>query len=275
MSSLTPDYWSSHSVFKQKSLVIPPERDAFIKAKAELDRSDFASGDELKKLLMRRALQDIPIILSLQNEGNSIEKLYKKGMLTDDMHFKVKQLKDFVDEEFQQVKDEADELMEGWGEQIWPQAMQFYQMLQKQNAAGKTDEDEEGEGEEDNEDKTEADGNKKKVSVFIPTSLSLRGNSWLNSVLVVWFSEEERKGKGQEASRQRIQRRSIIQSESWGCQTIRSRKDGQEVARSKFIILSLKSLSMRLRDTLLLTGGRGREAKASQQQEERKEINNT
>jgi hypothetical protein len=117
---------------------------------------------------MRRALQAIPIILSLQNEGNSIERLYKKGMLTDDMHFKVKQLKDFVDEEFNQVKEEADELMEGWGEHIWPQAMQFYQMLQKQNATAKGGDDEDEEQDNDNEAENETDGKKKKVSAVIP-----------------------------------------------------------------------------------------------------------
>jgi hypothetical protein len=77
---------------------------------------------------MRRAIQAIPILLSLQNEGNSIERLYKRGMLTDDMHFKVKELKAFVDQEFQDVQFEADELVDGWGQQIWPQAMQFHQV---------------------------------------------------------------------------------------------------------------------------------------------------
>jgi Preprotein translocase subunit Sec66 len=72
---------------------------------------------------MRRAIRAIPILLSLQNEGNSIERLYKRGMLTDDMHFKVKNLKAFVDQELQF---EADDLVEGWSQHIWPQAMQFH-----------------------------------------------------------------------------------------------------------------------------------------------------
>lgn len=75
---------------------------------------------------MRRAIRAIPILLSLQNEGNSIERLYKRGMLTDDMHFKVKNLKAFVDQEFQDVQFEADDLVEGWSQHIWPQAMQFH-----------------------------------------------------------------------------------------------------------------------------------------------------
>ncbi len=81
---------------------------------------------------MKRAIKTIPILLQLQNEGTSIDRLYKKGMLTDDMHFKMKEIKGFVDQEFQDIKLEADELLEGWGEQIWQQAMQYHQTLQKQ-----------------------------------------------------------------------------------------------------------------------------------------------
>lgn len=77
---------------------------------------------------MHRAMQSIPTLLSLQNEGSSIERLYKRGMLTDDMHFHVKELKAFVDQEFQDVQYEAEELLEGWGQHIWQQAMQFHQV---------------------------------------------------------------------------------------------------------------------------------------------------
>ena len=81
----------------------------------KLDPNDVKELDQLRKALMRRAMKTIPILLSLQNEGSSIERLYKKGMLTDDMHFKVKELKDFADKEFGEVQTEADELLEGWG----------------------------------------------------------------------------------------------------------------------------------------------------------------
>ena len=77
-----------------------------------MDPTKPADLEELRKLLMRRAIKAIPIVLSLQNEGNSIERLYKRGMLTDDMHFKVKDLKAFVDQEFQDVQYEADDLLE-------------------------------------------------------------------------------------------------------------------------------------------------------------------
>ena len=122
----------SESVWKTSSFTPPPERENYIAAKTKLDPSNPNHLDELKKLLMRRAIQAIPILLNLQNEGNSIERLYKRGMLTDDMHFKVKELKAFVDQEFQEVQVEAEDLVEGWGQNIWPQAMQFHQMIQRQ-----------------------------------------------------------------------------------------------------------------------------------------------
>lgn len=45
------------------------------------------------------------------------------------MHFKVKELKAYVDQEFQEVQAEAEDLVEGWGQNIWPQAMQFHQVF--------------------------------------------------------------------------------------------------------------------------------------------------
>ena len=112
--------------WKQSSFTPPVERANYISAKERLSTAKVSELDELKKLLMRRAIQTIPILLSLQSEGSSIERLYKRGMLTDDMHFKVKELKAFVDQEFQDVQFEADDLVEGWGQHVWPQAMQFH-----------------------------------------------------------------------------------------------------------------------------------------------------
>jgi hypothetical protein len=110
----------------------PPDRQAYLEGKEKLDPNNPNDFEELKKLLMRRAVNTIPIILSLQNDGNSIERLYKKGMLTDDMHFRVAEIKTFVDAEYQDVQAEADQFKEGWGQDIWPQAMQFFQMRMKQ-----------------------------------------------------------------------------------------------------------------------------------------------
>lgn len=113
----------------RKSAFTPPaERGEYIAAKERLDTSKVSDVDELKKFLMRRAIQTIPILLSLQDNGSSIERLYKRGMLTDDMHYQVKELKAFVDQEFQDVQCEAEDLLAGWGANIWPQAMQFHKV---------------------------------------------------------------------------------------------------------------------------------------------------
>jgi len=82
--------------WKARSFAPPPEREAYIKAKKNYNPNSLESKEELKKMLMRRAISAIPMILSLQNEGNAIERLYKKGMLTDDMHFRVTILKNCI-----------------------------------------------------------------------------------------------------------------------------------------------------------------------------------
>lgn len=153
--------------WEQSAFSPPPERAAYLEAKSTLSTNNPEDVDTLKKLLMKRALKTIPFVLQLQNEGSSIERLYKKGMLTDNMHFKVKELKSFIDEEFQEVQFEADNLVQGWGQIIWPQAMQFHQMILKQTE-DKPDEQKGG------------DEDKKKVSQFY---LSCKFNTKISSLL--------------------------------------------------------------------------------------------
>lgn len=117
----------------------PPERDLYFTFRNKCEFEDPNQFEELKKLLMRRALATIPIITALQNEGNSIERLYKRGMLTDDMHYKVKEMKAFIDQEIQDVQFEANSLTEEWGNSIWPQAFHFHHLIQ-QRASEKNDE---------------------------------------------------------------------------------------------------------------------------------------
>eukprot|EP01038_Epipyxis_sp_PR26KG_P011888 gene11888-15906_t len=126
-------FGGSDGSWKHIAFTPPPEREAFIEAKKTFDSSKLADIEKMRKLLMRRALHTIPLLLQLQNEGHSIERLYKKGMLTDDMHFQLKEMKAFVDQEFQDVQFEADELVEGWGQQIWREAMRYHQLVEKQS----------------------------------------------------------------------------------------------------------------------------------------------
>ena len=78
---------------------------------------------------MRRAMYAIPVILTLQNSGNSVQRLYNRGMLTDDVYENVKEMKAFVDLEFTEVQMEADDLLPGWGPHIWSEAMRFHQVI--------------------------------------------------------------------------------------------------------------------------------------------------
>lgn len=77
---------------------------------------------------MRRTIASIPMIQSMQSEGASIERLYKKGILTDDMHYRMNEVKAFLDVEFQEVQTEADFLVPGWGQRIWQEGVQYYQV---------------------------------------------------------------------------------------------------------------------------------------------------
>lgn len=110
------------------------ERDAYSKAKASLDISDPAQMEELKKHLMRRAMFTIPMILDLQQQGKSVDRLYGRGMLTDEIMDNVKYVKAFVDAEFPDVQAEADDMIPGWGPAIWQEAMQFHKMVQQRQA---------------------------------------------------------------------------------------------------------------------------------------------
>ena len=113
---------------KARPFVPPPDRDVYLEAKDKLDPNNPSDLDELKKLLVRRAISTIPMILSLQNDGNSIERLYKKGMLTDYMHFRVNEVKTYVDAEYASITSEAEDFKEGWGQGIWQQAMHLHQL---------------------------------------------------------------------------------------------------------------------------------------------------
>lgn len=98
----------------------------YFEAKRTLNLDDPKNVEELKKLLMRRAMYAIPVILALQSSMNSVQRLYNKGMLTDDVYDNVKEMKAFCDAEWPDIQIEADELVEGWGPHIWNEAMRFH-----------------------------------------------------------------------------------------------------------------------------------------------------
>ena len=75
---------SSHSqaTAAVSSAFTPPvERENYLVAREKSDLGNPAHVEELKKLLMHRALKAIPTLMNLQNEGQSVDRLYRKGML--------------------------------------------------------------------------------------------------------------------------------------------------------------------------------------------------
>jgi hypothetical protein len=80
---------------------------------------------------MLRALKNIPVIFAFEKEKESLDRLYKKGMLTDDMHNQQQELNAYVQKELNEVKEEAEMLSEGWSQSIWGQAVNFHKMIQE------------------------------------------------------------------------------------------------------------------------------------------------
>ena len=157
----------SYNAFKP-----PQARQDYIDAKKTTNPYDPDDKLQLKKLLMLRALKTVPIIFSYEKEAASIDRLYKKGMLTDDLHNQTQELKVYIDKEVEDVRDEAESLVAGWSQSIWSQAVQFHNMIQKQ-AQGSLDDNssptEEATGEENSSsqqnDKNEEQPQKNKTKV--------------------------------------------------------------------------------------------------------------
>lgn len=76
--------------FKLLAFTPPPARAQYLEARQSSSPSDPAAVENLKKLLMARAVQTVPIIIAVETEGNAVQRLYRKGMLTDDSHERVR-----------------------------------------------------------------------------------------------------------------------------------------------------------------------------------------
>lgn len=110
----------------------PKERAIYYQHYNELDESKELTSDQsklLKKLLMNRAMATIPLIHKVQNEYQSTERLYKRGMVTEEAYNFLKMLKEYVNDEYGRVMEEAESMQEDWGKAIWMQANKFRGML--------------------------------------------------------------------------------------------------------------------------------------------------
>ena len=112
---------------------IPPrERRQYVeKKRIIIEKGKMIKTEEDEKILrdalLKRAISEIPVILEVQsqidneNEGKQQKSSYDKIFM---------EKKVFVDDEIEDIKNEAEELLPGWGVQIWAQSMQLYKALE-------------------------------------------------------------------------------------------------------------------------------------------------
>jgi hypothetical protein len=119
-----------------------PESDAYKIEKEKIvakGRNPISEVDNryLRKLLMRRAIQFLPFAIESQEEFPKIDKQYKSGMYAESEYKKAKQMFDWMNKESEELCEEAEELMPGWGEKpeggrpprIFAEAQQVYMEL--------------------------------------------------------------------------------------------------------------------------------------------------
>lgn len=82
-------WYPFYLLFRVDTSSIPANRIAYYEAKSKLNPDDPNTVNELKKLLMRRAMFTIPMIHTVQNQGMLTHKLHSRGMLTDESYDRV------------------------------------------------------------------------------------------------------------------------------------------------------------------------------------------
>mmetsp|Transcript_13512 Transcript_13512/g.17792 ORF Transcript_13512/g.17792 Transcript_13512/m.17792 type:complete len:263 (+) Transcript_13512:88-876(+) len=118
------------SLSDEYNLKLPPEIDEYYEFKEKLpDTLTENHIKELKNQLMKRAINDIPMILYMQDKSPGTYRLYHKAMIDDKAWKNFQRAEQLVCDEIEQVQTEAEEIEKGWGEQIWAQAMQLRKIL--------------------------------------------------------------------------------------------------------------------------------------------------
>ena len=84
---------------------------------------------------------------SIQPKSVAYKNLFQQGMLDEAEMKKFGQLEKRVLDEIHMVQQEADELVEGWGQQIWREAMGFYNQKIKPEREQRMKQQQEGEEE--------------------------------------------------------------------------------------------------------------------------------
>lgn len=97
----------------------------------EMKEACQGDADKMKRLLMRRCIADVPVLLWMQNEQRTVQRLYKQSMIGKDTYESFRASMELVQEEEEAVKQEAETLRDDWGEKIWPEAVHLFNLIQK------------------------------------------------------------------------------------------------------------------------------------------------
>mmetsp|Transcript_2752 Transcript_2752/g.4116 ORF Transcript_2752/g.4116 Transcript_2752/m.4116 type:complete len:197 (+) Transcript_2752:68-658(+) len=104
---------------------LPDEVEEYYEAK-EKAKNDIMS---LKNPLLKRAVEDLVVIMRLQREGPGIINLYKQAMIGEKEWRGFKQAEKIINHEIEQVQAEAELIEPGFGKLIWQRASEIRQAL--------------------------------------------------------------------------------------------------------------------------------------------------
>ncbi|KAG5185397.1 hypothetical protein JKP88DRAFT_255005 [Tribonema minus] len=88
----------------------------------------------LQRALFERALVNIPLVMQITHEANQASQLYKRSMISESAWRAIRKAEDTLKAEMDDVSAEADELQQGWGAEIWQQAMHVHVQSQERQA---------------------------------------------------------------------------------------------------------------------------------------------
>ncbi|KAL1915378.1 uncharacterized protein VTP21DRAFT_6836 [Calcarisporiella thermophila] len=86
-----------------------------------------APDNHLKAALLRRATEDLRRVLRLREDKQALSQLLRNGAVGDDLWAQVLATEQEMNQELQEVVEEANALHEGWGEMIFQHANEIVQ----------------------------------------------------------------------------------------------------------------------------------------------------
>lgn len=114
----------------------PKEVEDYYQFKEQLpDDPNEEQTNELKNQLMRRAMAIIPIVLQMESKAPGTYRQYQTGLIDDHCFRSFKKSEEMLKAETQEIQAEAAGLEAGWGEAIFPQAMQLRRMVEAREKA--------------------------------------------------------------------------------------------------------------------------------------------